>query len=98
MSKLKNVKMFEDFGSDNLNEGSFKEELDNAWYNINIMHSLMDEGYIDNNGQITTSFQDANDFLNKEHGEDNFFSSDNSVKTWVINTMEDIKQFASKHV
>ena len=93
---MKNVKLFEEFSE--LNEGTFSEELEVAHTTISILKALMDGGFIDGRGYAKKPYEEANKIIKKDFGKDEFFDSDNGVKTWVMNAMSDVREFAGKHV
>lgn len=103
--KLKNVDLFEDFAATNAaNEGTgfgpnWKDELQSVWYDLNIMNYLLDEGHLGLDGGLVNgvSYTDLNRDLEEDMGTKDFFDSDDSVEAWVVNTMENLRQFANKH-
>jgi hypothetical protein len=98
--KLKNVELFEGFNvSEGDRGGNFASDLENVWSELNIMHLLMDEGYLEKNGTLmgSVTYKDANDFLWREHNIRDFFDSDQSVENWVLDTMEHVREFGNKY-
>lgn len=100
--KLKNVNLFEEFTpvtEDTGFGGNFKDEFNSVFYDMNIMHLLFDEGYLDPAGNMKSglSYADLNDFLEKNAGTKDYFDGDESVEAWVVNSMENFRQFTNKY-
>jgi len=100
--KLKNVKMYEDFEETTpVDEGrgnSVKAAIDSVWYDINIMHLLFDEGYLNDNNEIAdgVDYKDVNAFLEEDAGAKDFFDSNESMNAWVVNTLDSVKETLNK--
>lgn len=102
--KLKNVKMYEEFGNEapvNEGESRFGQELESNFFNLNIMHMLMDEGYLAPDGRMKegVTADDMNSFLTDQLGEGtkDFFDGDDSVEAWVLDTLDELHKFAAKY-
>lgn len=59
----------------------------------------MDEGYLENNGTLKggVSYMDTNDDLEKNMGIKDFFEGDDSVEAWIVNTMDNLREFVNKY-
>lgn len=73
----------------------FKSEFDSIYSNINTIHLLNDEGYLDGvRIKDGVTYKEINDFL----GSSGFnFNSDEDVYGWIKNVMTDVCDFGEKY-
>ena len=91
---------------------SFHEDLDDIFYDLNMLHYLCDEGYLDRQGNIAvgrymdkhgnpkdTCYHDINYGLENLPGYDDVkFKSDREVTKWVVGVVKAAQKLGSKHI
>lgn len=105
--KLKNVDSFDQFdinkeelqGGVNESNSMFSSDLESVWNSLNILYTLNDEGYMNDNGSLKSNSADAVDFIDAEMGMDmsDDWDSEGGFDAWVQSTMDEIREFGSKY-
>jgi hypothetical protein len=97
--KLKNVKMFEDFGAKPVNEGGKIEiwaDVQAVDECITILYLLIDEGHFDHHGFPKSSLEDVNDELEDAGYDKDYFKTDADMEQFTNTAKSAMQELIAK--
>lgn len=109
LNTMKNLKgydqidEFDEFDESDESTGAseFEGDIDSLWAELNTLHLLQDEGYLNGpwvtRGPNRVDYTDINDYLKSQGNEKDMFDSNEDVYTWVMNLLDSMGEISVKY-